>query len=318
MNGDSYPLCLSTLERQLNAAGMTARAFPRFQGLIAALFFAAVAAACAPRPEGPALWRIRDEDSEIWLMGTVHVLPRDLHWRSARIDAAFDAADIVMFEADTEAQGQAAFDALVRREGALPEGETLSVRLTPKTRADLARVSQQLRLDPTQFEHTRPWLVALQISLAYALHTGGDPHAGVEAVLGQDARAAGKTLAYLEAPQDQIRTMASLSPAAETQFLAATLSQILNDNGDTARANRAWAEGDVALLASLLDKMTAEAGPETEAAIITARNRDWADKIDTLLDGDGKIFIAAGAAHLVGDENVVSLLRARGIEVEGP
>ena len=62
----------------------------------------------------------------------------------------------------------------------------------------------------------------------------------------------------------------------------------------------------------------AEAGPAVHEAVILRRNRAWADEIATRLDGSGRVFIAVGAAHLVGDGNVVDLLRARGIAVEGP
>ena len=42
------------------------------------IFAAATLNACAPAAqstEGPALWRISDSDSEIFLFGTVHILP---------------------------------------------------------------------------------------------------------------------------------------------------------------------------------------------------------------------------------------------------
>ena len=34
-------------------------------------------------PEGPALWKVSDEDTTIYLFGTVHVLPSDLVWYDA-------------------------------------------------------------------------------------------------------------------------------------------------------------------------------------------------------------------------------------------
>jgi uncharacterized protein YbaP (TraB family) len=82
--------------------------------------------------------------------------------------------------------------------------------------------------------------------------------------------------------------------------------------------DRAWARGELTELGRQLDAQIGEAGPAVHRALITDRNRAWADQIEQRLAGSGKIFIAVGAAHLVGDGNVVALLRARGIEVEGP
>jgi len=52
--------------------------------------------------------------------------------------------------------------------------------------------------------------------------------------------------------------------------------------------------------------------------VILRRNRAWVESIVRRLEGSGTLFIAVGAAHLVGEGNVVALLRARGIAVEGP
>ena len=62
----------------------------RFAGLVSAVLLLALAG-CAQR--GPALWRLKDADSEITLFGTVHLLPPDLKWRTPAIDTAFAAAD---------------------------------------------------------------------------------------------------------------------------------------------------------------------------------------------------------------------------------
>ena len=35
----------------------------------------------------PAMWLLHDEDTRIYLLGTVHVLPAGFRWRSAQIDA---------------------------------------------------------------------------------------------------------------------------------------------------------------------------------------------------------------------------------------
>ncbi len=287
----------------------------RFLG---ALCLAAAIASCAPRGEGPALWRIADADSEIWLFGTVHVLPPRLVWRTARIDAAFEAADTIVFETDVDAAGAAGFADLVQRHGTLPDGETLAARLDADGRARLARVIAQLNLNPVVLARARPWLAALQISLAFAQRSGSDPDAGVETVLAADARRAGKALAYLETPEQQIRALADLSPEAETRFLDATLRQIEDDSGESDALDESWARGNTNALAAQLDRLLREAGPEAYAAIVTTRNEAWANEIAAMLDGEGRVFVAVGAAHLVGDDSVVALLRARGVEVDGP
>lgn len=43
------------------------------------------AAATTPAGSGPALWKVADEDTTIYLFGTVHVLPKDVVWYTPTI-----------------------------------------------------------------------------------------------------------------------------------------------------------------------------------------------------------------------------------------
>src|SRR5688500_16306209 len=49
---------------------------------------------------GPALWQVADEDTTIYLFGTVHALPRDKNWFDGRIERAFNASDELVTEVD--------------------------------------------------------------------------------------------------------------------------------------------------------------------------------------------------------------------------
>ena len=49
-------------------------------------------------------------------------------------------------------------------------------------------------------------------------------------------------------------------------------------------------------------------------ALLTNRNRDWADQIQAMLAGSGDVFIAVGAAHLAGDDSVQEILEDRGVQ----
>ena len=51
-------------------------------------------------------------------------------------------------------------------------------------------------------------------------------------------------------------------------------------------------------------------------ALLVKRNANWADQIETMLEGSGTVFIAVGAAHLAGDDSVQRLLEQRGVEVD--
>lgn len=285
--------------------------------LLIALAWPLAGCAPAPAPRGePALWRISDLDSEIWLFGAVHVLPSDLRWRSVRIDAAFDAADELVVE--TDSSDAEAVAALTAQYGLLPSDARLSHLLPERDAARLVRVSAALGVDPLSLDRLRPWLAALRLSFAFAMAHGQQSDAGVEAVLLPEAQARGMQISYLETPEQQIRTLAELSDADQLRFLQASLRQIEEDGDTLGSIDRAWASGDLLALDRELRAQLSEAGPGPYAAIITRRNEAWADEVAQRLGGSGRIFYAVGAAHLVGDSGVPALLRRRGISVEGP
>ena len=67
------------------------------------LLATASCASLSPTPaaraaDGPAMWVIRDEDSTIYLFGTVHVMKADTPWRTPRIAAALASADELVLE----------------------------------------------------------------------------------------------------------------------------------------------------------------------------------------------------------------------------
>lgn len=285
--------------------------------LLAALALGPGCGPAATRPD-PAIWRIADADSEIWLFGSVHMLPPDLRWRSARVNAAFAASEEFWTETEMGEGAVAAFAALLERHGALPAGQTLADRIGEADAARVANAALVLGMPAEALERRRPWLVAMQLSATAAQQKGYRPEAGVEAVLGAEADRRGMQRLHFETLEEQVRVLADLAPADEARLLGVTLRDVESGGASLSAMDQAWVRGDTAELARQLDAEWEAAGPGVHEAVILARNRRWADAIEARLDGAGTSFVAVGAAHLVGEGNVVTLLRERGIAVEGP
>ncbi len=63
----------------------------------------------APKVSGPALWKVADEDTTIYLFGTVHALPKDVPWMRGAIGPALAASDTLVTEVDLGAQDPATY-----------------------------------------------------------------------------------------------------------------------------------------------------------------------------------------------------------------
>src|SRR4249919_3394238 len=70
----------------------------RFGRRLAAISAIAVTAcgtapAAEPKAASPAMWRVADEDTTIYLFGTIHLLPKGTQWRSPAFDKAAAGSD---------------------------------------------------------------------------------------------------------------------------------------------------------------------------------------------------------------------------------
>jgi uncharacterized protein YbaP (TraB family) len=276
----------------------------------------AAAARVVPQAEGtgPALWVVRDADSTLYLFGTVHVLRPTTAWGSPRVDAAFDSADQIWFEISNP-DDQAAIMPLIQQHGLSPN-RPLSSLLTAEEMTVLNTIAASAGMPAGQIDIFRPWLAGLALSVAPLVKAGYDPQSGVELVLKARAEAAGKPIQAFETIDRQVGILAGMSEADQL----ASLRLLMESWGDaTAELDgmvAAWASGDVKALEALaVDEMQVET-PALYEALLVRRNTDWANQIQTLLEGSGTVFIAVGAAHLAGDDSVQEILGDRGVTVE--
>jgi len=254
----------------------------------------------------PILHEITDPEGRIqgWLLGTIHALPDGTLWRTGAIDRAIDKADYLIVEiADPgSAAARAAFLELSASAGLPP----LAQRIAPPLRGELSELASAAGTSLAAFGSTETWAAAL--ILAQAMRTG-DPANGVDRAL--IAQFSGRDIRELEGARAQLRIFDSL--AEEDQ--RALLESVIGDFGDgidqAGELRTAWLTGNAARIeAATRTGMLAD--PELREAILIARNRAWAARLDALLARGEPPLIAVGAAHLVGPDGLPALLEARG------
>lgn len=262
------------------------------------------------------MWTIRDADSTIVLFGSVHVLPRGLDWRPDALDAALARADDVWFETHVGPDRDAESQLIARREGTLPGNAGLIALLTPKGRERLDRICGRLGFSPAVLDGLKPWLADVTLSVAALAAQGVGVGDGVERSLIEAAPEAQRRT--FETSEQQIAFFAGAPMADQLASLEDTLRQLDEDPGYYDRLIAGWAAGDTRVIETLGLEPLRRVSPTLYDRLIVQRNRRWADTIQQRLAGSGETVIVVGAGHLVGDDGVPALLRARGIAVEGP
>jgi uncharacterized protein YbaP (TraB family) len=279
---------------------------------------AAFLPAAAQQRDAPALWKVGGAKGKVYLFGSFHMLPPEVAWRSDAVDAALRQADVIVLETDVrEVRDPAAMRPLIARYGVLPEGASLRASLPAATRRELDRVTRELGLPPEALERARPWLAAIVLTAAAMAKEGFDPKEGIEEQVTTWALAEDKALGALESNESQIRVMADLGAEAEAGLLAATLKQIRDLPATLGGMLKAYRTGDVRTLEKTVNAGLAEV-PALRQRLLKDRHERWLPQIEKMMKEDRTYVVVVGAAHVVGPDSVVAMLRAKGIRVEGP
>jgi uncharacterized protein len=263
----------------------------------------------------PALWRLERGDATLWLFGTFHLLPPDLHWRSDAVNAAFDGADTLWLEADvTSPAAQAATTALLPQLGMNPPGVTLSSLLDSETERLLNDVVTRMGASPAALQPLRPWLAALMLTVHQMQALGFDSAWGADAVLSAEAKAAGKQIGYFETATEQLGFFADIPVRAQVDLLAQTLREMDELPAILDALTVSWLTGDIETIDTTFNESMRKDAPELFEILMVNRNRAWVSRIVEIAHRGGTHFIAVGAGHLPGPEGLVELLREAGFE----
>lgn len=262
----------------------------------------------------PALWVLRDEDTTIHIFGTSHMLPEGVNWLHGPVRTAFDQADTLVLEI-VQPDDPAQMRSLVMRLGLNPSGVSLSSQLPGPLREDMARAASEVGLPMAALEPLRPWLAATTIAVAGLQSLGLNSEQGVEQILAAHAKAKGKAIDGLETPEQQFGFLASLPHEDQVALLRSSIRDLEGFQTEAHALMTSWMSGDIEAVGALMNESLKES-PNLSRVLLTERNGRWATWIRNRMEMPGRVFLAVGAGHLAGQDNLISLLESKGFKVE--
>jgi uncharacterized protein len=290
----------------------------RLHGLCA-LILLALSAVCAP-PQAmaqPAVWIVRDHDSEMLLFGSVHLLPPGLDWRPQALDDALAKADDLWFELPVGPATDQEAARLAMRLGVLPPGPGLYERLPEESRLRLGRLAVKYGVPPNMLDQLKPWFAEVLLVTTMVGARGADIAHGVErqvsAAAPPDVR-----LQALESVEDQLAAFDNVPMEEQLASLGFNLQAMEEDPEAFDQLVAIWMSADLAALEAEAVTPLKAVAPALYERLIVARNGAWLAQLQDRLEGSGRTVVVVGAGHLVGEVGLPERLRALGYEVEGP
>ena len=272
------------------------------------------APASAPAPAAvqaayPALWKVSDADTTIYLFGTIHALPKGIEWFGGPVAKAFEGSQELVTEIVESDPAQ--MQKLVMEKAMLPQGQTLRAILPPETRVTYEGALGTLGVGAGAFDAFEPWYAAIGLATLPLVRQGYDNANGVETALDAKAKALGRPHSALETAEFQLSLFDSLPLDVQKRYLAEVVTNLPHASDDLAAMVDAWRKGDADRLASLMN--ADEDDPALVDALLINRNRAWADWVRDRLAKPGTVFVAVGAGHLAGPGSVQDQLARLGI-----
>jgi uncharacterized protein YbaP (TraB family) len=274
-----------------------------------------VVCAGAARAE-PALWRVDSPTAQVYLFGTMHILPKPATWFSPKIAAAFHDSAVVWEEADVGLSDPAVL-ARIMGEAVAPEDDLMAA--LPAAYAEKLHTQMDgCGLGDAVVTHVKPWMATMMVSICQMMSAAGGKlgpsEDNPEAVLAGKAKEAGKGMMYFETADQQIGYLSSAPEAAQLVQLRQAIDEAAGGKDEYGPIETGWLAGDVAAIAANVEQARKE-DPASYDVVFRQRNVRFAARIEEMLQGHGTVFVAIGAGHFAGPESVIALLEKQGAKI---
>ena len=263
----------------------------------------------------PALWKISDSDTSIYLFGSLHSLDEDTVWFTKSLERVLHEADAIYLEIDSAKTDNKRTLSAIKKFGFLKGSDRLRNHLPEFEFQKLSRFLKNQKTHIAVYNQLRPWLAAVTLYGDQFGKTGWKTQFGVEQTLANFSENNGIPIRSLETTQQQIYAFSKLTPKDEQQFFSHTLKDAINAQDLSERILNAWLQPDLIALDLLLNSRF-RSSPQLAQQVLFIRNKKWSIKLKRLLGTSGIFFVAVGVGHLVGENSLLDELASAGLLVK--
>ncbi len=285
-----------------------------FRRIVVALSLALIATAQAAQAKTFA-WKATGKGGTVYLMGSIHLMSASFYPLNPALEAAFKDSDLLVEEVDMAEMLDPMAQMSILTRGMLPADQSLDKLLSPATLALVQKATGDLGGAGGPLMRFKPWMLAIALQGMELQKAGFDPSLGLDQHFYEQAKQGAKTVQGLETVEFQISRFDEMTPEQQDRMLAETLKELATETATVGKLGDAWKSGDVAEIERIA-LADLKADPMMYQRLLVERNRNWMPKIEALFARRGRALVVVGAAHLVGPDGLIAMLRAKGYTVE--
>lgn len=290
--------------------------------LAALMGLATIGLAATSAQAAPPIWQISDEDTQITIFGSIHILPEGTQWRTPLFEDILDQADFVYFETDLGAAPADDIMLNMLRTAVNDLGKRLHHYLDNDQRKRVEAAAAEAKIPFTTLEQFKPAAVAGMIEMFALKHAGFFDEVGVDAALYSELGSERRR--YLETMEFQMQLIADMADEITTMpieeqvgMLMTTVEAKGGPVGQMQSMVDAWLSGDDDDTVAEMVKQFGDAQTDFSGKIFDERNYAWRDTLMALMEEEaGNFLVVGGYGHMVGEIGLPTLLEAEGFKVE--
>lgn len=264
-----------------------------------------------PSLSSPAMWEVRDEDSALWLFGSMQTLPEDTQWRTNLFDQLATDADQIVFEVDMTPSEQAKGVAEMFVQGINTDGTLLTDLIDESTEGALRAATAGGPRSFGEILAMRPWYAAYVIGYD-ALVARGRGH-GVEFQL--LAALPPQRMGHLSSMSELLDAFVGGPQEEEVAQLRYTLESLPDLDKVLQKELSYWLTGQQEQLSDMTVWRDAHYRFDFLAEAMRTLNRDWTGKLSRLLAEDVEALVVVSGGHMIGEDNLLDSLAENGFSV---
>ncbi len=260
------------------------------------------------------VWVVSSSKAAVYLAGSFHMLRASDYPLPAEFFTAYQASHKIIFEVPPGEMESPEYMEMFLNAAIYNDGTTLKEHITSAAYTKAESFCKERDYPLEQYQLFKPTFFVMTLTVLEMNKIGADPKKGVDYFFKDKAVQDGKATGSLETVDQQISILASVDASVGSDQILETIEELKQLEVKLGEHLAAWRKGDEAKMEELYIKGLIDY-QKLYQTLIVDRNNKWVKDIEGYLSGSGSTMVVVGAAHLVGDNGLVNLLRKHGYKV---
>jgi len=277
---------------------------------------------------GPGMWHVHRDAANVWILGSISPLPRDITWRSKQVESVLESTSQVLVQKPIEISIPRILWMLIadRKVLMVGGGKRLSDVLPPELHARFAAQRSKVTDDKDKWERYRPIIAAAFLQQAAFHQVNLSMRLDLGAALRNLSKKHGVRIEEIKVAgvSDMLDALKTMPAATERTCVEASLSTVESGLPRLVDRAQAWASGNVQRIESMPELKEVDACRNALDAgkgafdVIGRVRQTWLDNIERYLRSPGTTIAVVNLDLLLERGGLLDQLRAKGYAIDAP